>query len=94
MEIIVSKNVSKKLDKIVKYLNEEWGENAVVNFIHKYESLKDTLSVSPYVGEASSSKPVLRIILITKHNALFYKVENDRIYFIHIKDTRGKRYKR
>ena len=92
--IVVTKSVNKRIEKIIEYLKVEWGEKAVENFIREYHSLKAVIEIFPHIGEETPSKPGLRVILITKHNALFYKVDKEIIYFLYIKDTRKKKYKR
>lgn len=46
----------------------------------------------PQIGIQSSRNELVRRVLITKHNALYYLLENDKIILTNIFDTRSSTY--
>jgi plasmid stabilization system protein ParE len=47
-----------------------------------------TLSIQPSMGMASRNVPAVRSIKISKHNRLYYRIENDKLVLLNIFDTR------
>ncbi len=87
-KVIYKKRFSNKLIKLLEYLEKEWDDRVATNFLSKLEMRIDTLKEQPFVGKASSKKPGIRAILITKHNKLYYKLSNTKIIIINMYDTR------
>jgi plasmid stabilization system protein ParE len=73
-KIIWTKRANKRFDKIIDYLQEEWGERVTENFVVRSYDVIELLSEYPNMGTLENSKKSIRGFLITKHNRLFYRV--------------------
>lgn len=92
-EIVFKKCFIKKLVKVQTYLENEWGDKVAKNFLKKIDSRINMLKQYPNLGAASMRVSGLRGLLITKHNILFYKVENNKIIVLNLYDTRSNQKK-
>lgn len=83
-KIIVRNRFTKKVTKLLIYLDLEWGKSVVNAFI---ESLKriDVLSAHPYIDTGIKN---CRSILITKHNRIYYRINEDVVEILNLYDTR------
>jgi len=81
-------NAREDLKQIIQYLEKNWSTTDVDNFRDKLFQRIDILSKWPAIGRASDKDPSIRRIVITKHNLLFYEIENDEIVILNIFDTR------
>lgn len=86
--IIYKKNFYKKLAAIIEYLENEWSEKVVSDFIKKLDKRMITLREQPFIGSVSQSAKGVRGVLITKHNKLFYKISGNKIIILNLYDTR------
>ena len=67
-QIIVKKRFTKKIEKLLNYLEAEWGKAVADNFLKEIDKRIDTLSEHPFIGAPEiKSAPS---ILVTKHNRL------------------------
>ncbi len=54
------------------------------NFVRKLE----LLAIQPQIGVEVNSLKNIRSILITKHNRVYYRIEEDKIFVLNMIDTR------
>lgn len=73
---------------IVDYLRNKWSAASAEKFLNIVESRVDQLSYFPLIGIASQKNPAIRYIIITKHNKLYYRFNNNVIEVLNIFDTR------
>ena len=92
-KIVAKKRFVLKLEKILSYLEQEWGGKVSGNFLDKVDKRIESLKHHPYIGAPSHIIRNARGILVTKHNRLFYKIEGKTIILLDIYDTRMKTYK-
>ncbi len=71
-------------------MEAEWGKPVANRFQNKLESRLDNLSEHPFTGAESEYFKNLRSILITKHNRLYYRINDKNIEVINMYDTRRK----
>lgn len=76
-----------KLFKYSFYLREKWGYKVTSNFIEIVEFKLDSLSKQPFIGRLSKDGET-RMLLITKHNKLYYQITENMIELLEIFDTR------
>lgn len=57
------------------YLQQKWGNKALINFANDVERVIKDISYHPYMFEASGKYGNIRKGYITQHNTLFYKVK-------------------
>ncbi len=87
-EIIISERAEINLDKIIIYLLSEWNETVRNNFLISLKKNLDLLSVNPFMFQIYSKQKRIRKCLITKHNAMFYRIVDNVVEIITIHDTR------
>jgi len=87
-EIRWTKTAAKNFDKVVDYLQNNWPEKVVIDFVNKTFNLLELLSHSPETGKIQDKKRQIRGILITKHNKLFYRLDKNALIILQIFDTR------
>nr|WP_294908706.1 type II toxin-antitoxin system RelE/ParE family toxin [uncultured Lacibacter sp.] len=74
--------------QIISYLKNEWGESVAANFIETTEERIERVAVFPFLGVASQKDNSIRSIVLTKHNKLYYRFFNSKVYILSIFDTR------
>jgi len=87
-EIIISERAENNLDKIITYLLSEWNETTKNNFLVKFKKNLDLLSFNPFMFQIYSKKKRIRKCLITKQNAMYYRIVDNVVEIITIHDTR------
>jgi plasmid stabilization system protein ParE len=87
-EIVWTKNAREDFHEIIKYLRKDWSHEIAENFVIEFYSKLDIISNYPFAGTVSLKEKDVRKILITKHNALYYKIEKDTIRLLDFFDTR------
>ncbi|HEY5369395.1 MAG TPA: type II toxin-antitoxin system RelE/ParE family toxin [Hanamia sp.] len=77
----------KKIAKLLEYLESNWGKKVAVEFKTKLDKRMLQLLTKPDNGKVCNV-PHVRMILITPHNKLFYRIKGKTIYIITLFDTR------
>ena len=75
-------------ERVINYLIKMWSVNVAIDFESIVNKKLANLSGQPFMGIASQKKPLVRSILLTKHNRLYYRITNDTIELLNIFDTR------
>lgn len=88
-KIVWTKRASNKFNKIIDYLEQEWGPNVTQNFVVKVYSIVDLISDQPDLGTVENQDGKIRGFLLTKHNRLFYRVTDKEIILLNFFDTRS-----
>ncbi len=88
LKIIWSKRADKKFDKIIDYLNEDFGESVTKSFVIKVFDLLDILSEFPELGSVENPEKGIRGFTIVKNINVFYRFEDKTIYLLDFFDTR------
>ncbi|MFW5890221.1 MAG: type II toxin-antitoxin system RelE/ParE family toxin [Marinilabiliaceae bacterium] len=74
-----SKEAEDTFDEIIEYLEDNWTEKEIQNFVRKAHKVIEQIENNPYQFKASRFQEI-RKALITKHNSLFYFVnEADKV---------------
>ena len=76
-----------KLDKVLLYLEKEWGQKCANVFIDKLLEKITLIKKQPEIGSITVYKNI-RSVLITKQNKIYYRIEKDRVEIINMIDTR------
>lgn len=87
-KIIWSKRAQNSLEKVIRYLEENWSETDVKNFALKLERCILILEKNPEAFPKSQRKPALRRVVITKQNTLYYFIKGHSVFLVKIFDTR------
>lgn len=94
-KIVWTKRANTKFNKIIDYLEQEWGANVAQNFVRKTYDIIDLISEQPHVGTLENQEKKIRGFLLTRHNRLFYRITDNEIILLNFFDTRsGSRRKR
>lgn len=88
-EIIWEDEANEELQRILRYLDNEWSYEARSKFEKTLTDKLNALKLHPYRGNPSVYTLGVRSILVSKHNRLFYRVEADKIVIVSIQDIRG-----
>jgi len=85
----------KSFNRIISFLEEEWGERVTANFVRRAYDIIELLAEHPSLGSLEKADEQIRGFPITEHNRLFYRVTEDGIILLNFFDTRsGKRRKK
>ena len=87
-KVTISKRAEKYLDRVFDYLKQEWSEKVRNDFKMKLQKQVDLLRYNPYMFPVSQVKKGVRKCLITKHNAMYYRINKNKVEIITIQDTR------
>lgn len=90
-EIIWTKRANAKFNKIISYLEEEWGEQVTRNFVRKTYDIIELISDQSDLGTIENVDKNIRGFLLTKHNRIFYRVTDKEIILLNFFDVRSGR---
>jgi plasmid stabilization system protein ParE len=77
----------KRYDEIIGYLQENWTDKEIANFIARTEEVLEVIQTNPDIYRRSEKRDI-RQALITKHNLLLYRKRSNKIELITFFDTR------
>ncbi|MFZ2906446.1 MAG: type II toxin-antitoxin system RelE/ParE family toxin [Cyclobacteriaceae bacterium] len=89
-KIIWTKRANQKFNKIIDYIEQEWGTTVALNFVKKTYNILDLISDLPELGTLESPEKMIRGFLLTKRNRLFYRVTEKEIILLNFFDTRSR----
>ncbi len=87
-EVFLSPLAKFKLNKLLHYIEVNWGVNAKEKFLNKLENSVDQLSKFPQSYPASRIKKGIRKSVITPQISLFYRIHKKAIEIITVIDNR------
>ena len=82
------KKAEAKFDKIVEYLEVEWGEKSAEDLVQKVNRVLNLIKVYPELGTMEVPHWNIRGVLIVKQLRIFYVVDKKEIKIIQVFDTR------
>lgn len=86
-EVIWTPRAQADLLAVCGYLDREWGQRVKEAFLADVDEVIACIQVFPNIFRASGHLDI-REALVTKHNLLFYRVNEERIYLLSLWDTR------
>lgn len=84
LRIIWSHRAENNFDKIIKYLEDEWGEQACQNFIRKTFSFLEILGDYPQLGKLDFPQKDIRTFALNKQTSIIYIVNYKHILILNI----------
>lgn len=78
MNVIWSPQAKKDFWNNIDYLEAEWSEKTVLNFIEKVNTTIDLLKNDNVLFVKTNYRNVYKVV-ITKHISLYYRIENNKI---------------
>ena len=86
--VIISRTAEKKLEKLFKFLLENWSLKVKSDFIKKLDKNINLIKANPESFPQSEKKVGLHKCVITKQTTLFYRYTTEEITIVTIFDTR------
>jgi len=88
-KIAWTRRANNKFNKIIDYLEREWGLGVTQNFVKKTYDIIELISDQSDLGTVENEEKGIRGFLLTKHNRLFYRVTEKEIILLNFFDTRS-----
>lgn len=88
LNVIWSPKALNNFHDIISYLQENWNETVVKDFIYKADTLISLISEYPKSFRKISDQNSIREAVITKHNLLLYRIKKDQILLLAFFDIR------
>jgi len=85
-----SKYADQSFDRILNYLEAEWGENVTRAFVHRTYEFLDLLSEFPEIGSVENPEPQIRGFVLVKQITVFYIRKKDSVILLNFYDNRRK----
>ncbi len=86
-QIVYKKRFVNKLDKLIHYLELNWNNTVVNDFVDILLTKIERIKIHPTTGNVTSLKNT-RSLLVTKQNRIYYRIEVDVITILNMIDTR------
>ncbi len=88
IEIKWTKRAETNFDKIVNYIESEWGHKSAQKFVRKVYNLLNTLKKQPQIGKVQIKEKGIRGFVFSRQNTVFYRISGNRITLLAIFDNR------
>ena len=88
LEIIWSPRAEMEFADILSYINSEWNEKVVLNFINSLDGVLIQLSENPLMFPLFDKKREIRKCVLNKRVILFYRLRNENIELVSLFNTR------
>lgn len=88
LKIFWTKRALVNFDKILEYLEEDFGEIPTKTFVIKLHIFLDNLKDFPELGALQHNDKQIRGFVIVKQVTIFYKVYDDHIRILNLFDNR------
>ncbi len=87
-QIAFKKRFQNKLEKLLVYIELEFGLLVAKKFAGELDNKLNTLQRYPFIGQQSTSHKNVRSVLFGNHNRLYYRIEEDKLIVLNMYDTR------
>ena len=88
LEIEWSKRADKSFDRIIDFLQAEWGDQVVKAFVKKTYDFLEILAEFPEIGSIQVQERGIRGFTLIRQVIVFYKIHGKLIILIDFFDTR------
>ena len=85
-----SKFADRSFDRILEYLQSEWGENITRAFVRRTYEFLDLLAEFPEIGSMENPEKQIRGFVLIKQITVFYIRKTDSIILLNFYDNRQK----
>lgn len=68
--------------RVQTYIEKEWGIKSSEKFQSILDSKINSLSINPKIGRAIAKNKHIRKLTITKHNKIYYRVQNNEVIIL------------
>lgn len=87
-KIFWTDNALMDLHFTLKYLEDNWTEKEIVNFIRKLDKRLNLISIYPKLFSKTKIRKNIRRSVLTKHNVIYYQFENKQVNILALFDSR------
>ena len=87
-KIIWSDESLQNLDSIIKYLELNWTEKEVKNFLNQLNTRIQLISKTPLIFPSTPKSSNIRRSVLSKRISIFYRITESRVEMLSIFDTR------
>lgn len=87
-KVILSKRASKRLEKLLDYLESEWSPKVKKGFIKKLDKSLKKIQKYPESCQQTDFVKGLHMIVVTKQTSVFYRFDSELITVVTIFDNR------
>lgn len=91
--IVWTKKANDSFNNVIAYLQKDWNDTVIRNFVNRTYNLIEMLSENYEIGTIENKAKNIRGFLITKHNILFYRTTDTQIILLNLYDTRSNKTK-
>lgn len=88
LEIEWSRRADRKFDRILEYLQENWGEKTTRAFVLKVYDFLDILKEYPLIGSIENKNEEVRGFTIVRQVNVFYKIKENKVIILDFFDNR------
>jgi plasmid stabilization system protein ParE len=88
LKIVLSPEAIKQLDLILDYLEKNWNEAVINQFLFRLVKDFNIISEFPHSFPVSNKRKQLRKCVLSKQHSLFYIVRKNKIHIVSIFDNR------
>lgn len=88
-KIIWLPKAEKRYDEIIEWLEKNWTDKEIANFVSRTDEVLELISIDPEIYRMSEKRNI-RQAIITKHNLLLYRKKGNIIELLTFFDTRQK----
>jgi len=78
LTVFWSKRADKKLDKIIGYIEEEWGKHTASLFVKNLYDFLDILAEFPEIGTIEKKDLNIRGFVIVAQLTVFYQIREEK----------------
>lgn len=87
-QIVLTKTAEKRLDDLLKYLENNWSLRVKLNFLVKLKKRFEVLKNNPEVFPHSNIKKGLYKCVVTRQTTVYYTFDNAKVYILTVFDNR------
>jgi plasmid stabilization system protein ParE len=87
-EIIYTSEFENDFEELMNHLSNKWSIKTAQLFANQLDDLIFALSKMPFIGKKSIKNPLVRGIVVTDKNTLYYSVRDNEIILLSLFDTR------
>ena len=88
LSIYWTRTSDKKFDKIIDFLEQEWGKTVAKAFVKKVYDFLDILVEFSEIGSIENSERNIRGFVVVKQLVIFYKIKENNIILLDFFDNR------
>jgi plasmid stabilization system protein ParE len=86
MKIFLTRRAERNYDSIKEYINKEWGDKTMGEFIQKTDELFSLLKAYPSMGQIE--KDDIRGFQLSPHTRILYRIKEENIVILAFFDVR------